>query len=66
MTTIEESEEDLQSKINELKAEIEKLRGALEEIAEGKGRYDMDPVQHCKNTVEDLVGLAKVALNKTG
>ena len=37
---------------------------ALNEISEGKGRYDMDRLRHAANTIEDMVELAKDALSK--
>lgn len=43
-------------------ARAEKAEQALREIAEGKGRFSVDHLQHCKNTVFDMKNLAKVAL----
>ncbi len=40
----------------------ESLRRVLGAIAEGRGRFDLDQVQHCKNTVEDMKKLATDAL----
>ena len=37
---------------------------ALEEVSEGKGRYSMDQLEHCANTVEDMKALAVEALAK--
>lgn len=34
----------------------------LREIIEGKGRYRIDPLEHCANTVEDMKALAVKAL----
>jgi len=38
------------------------MRKALVEIAEGRGRYSMDPLEHAGNTIEDMKGLAGDAL----
>ena len=46
-----------------LKAEVERLRKALEEISEGKGRVSRDHFEHCRNTVEDMRALAVKALD---
>ena len=35
---------------------------AFEQIAEGKGAYSRDPLEHCANTVEEAKRLATVAL----
>lgn len=50
--------EFLQREWNEARA----LRAALEDIADGKGRFSTDPFQHAKNTIEDMKALAKAAL----
>lgn len=47
----------------EADAEIERLRAALEEIAEGKGAYSMDPLEHAGNCIDDMKELARKALN---
>jgi hypothetical protein len=39
-----------------------KLLAALEEIAEGRGRYNPDRVQHLVNCCEDMTELAKNAI----
>ena len=44
--------------------EIWRLREALGEIAEGKGRISMDPLEHCHNAVEDMKALADAALKE--
>jgi len=62
---IERLEATLRGAYTENKAyakRIAELEGALREIAKGEGRYDMDPLKHCGNTVEDMIGLAKQAL----
>ena len=43
---------------------ITALRAALEEVAEGKGRYSMDPLEHCGNTVDDMKDIAITALKE--
>lgn len=50
--------------INNTLKEFENLINVLEEISEGKGRYNQDQLIHAANTVEDLVKLAKDALLK--
>lgn len=42
----------------------DELVEALEEIAEGKGRYSTDPFQHAINTIDDMKELARKALAK--
>ena len=37
---------------------------ALIEISKGQGRYDMDNLKHCANTVEDMRELANEAIKK--
>ncbi len=37
---------------------------ALIEISEGKGRYDLDPIQHAANCIEDMKALALEAIQK--
>ena len=41
-----------------------KLLAALIEISEGKGRYNEDKLIHASNTIEDMVKLAKEAINE--
>ena len=43
-------------------SEVKRLRKALEQISEGKGRFSMDHFEHCRNTVEDMKALAVKAL----
>jgi hypothetical protein len=50
----------------ELSAENERLREALTEIAEGKGRYSTDRLEHANNTIEDMKKLAHAALCEQG
>ena len=40
------------------------LLEALIEISEGKGRYDLDPIQHAANCIEDMKALALEAIKK--
>jgi len=49
-----------------LQARVEELEGALLEIEKVEGRYSMDPLKHCSNTVEDMKALARAALRKHG
>ena len=49
-------------RIAKLEGELRDAREALEEIAEGKGRYNTDPLTHASNTVEDMIALAVEAL----
>ncbi|MFA6974280.1 MAG: hypothetical protein WC238_06160 [Parcubacteria group bacterium] len=42
--------------------EINRLRDALSEISEGKGRYNEDRLIHASNTIEDMIEIAKTAL----
>lgn len=43
---------------------IEGLLAALEEIAEGKGAYSRDQLEHCTNAVESMKEIAKEAILK--
>lgn len=43
-------------------AERDTYRAALTDIAEGKGRYSRDPMEHAVNTIEDLKRTATEAL----
>lgn len=36
----------------------------VSEISEGKGRYNEDRLIHAANTIEDMIQLAKDAINK--
>lgn len=40
------------------------LLEALQQIAEGKGRFSRDPLTHASNTVEDMKALAEAAIAK--
>lgn len=37
---------------------------ALKEIAEGKGRYDTNRLKHAENTIEDMIKIAKDAIER--
>jgi len=50
------------TEIDRLQAMNARLLKALEEIAEGKGAYSLDPFEHCQNTVEDMKELAQQAI----
>lgn len=41
-----------------------KMLGALIEISEGKGRYDLDPKQHLINCIEDMIEIANKAIKE--
>ena len=41
---------------------IGELVGALQEIAEGKGRYSLDHFEHARNTIEDMKEKANAAV----
>ncbi len=62
MLGIQDSTQTPAEAIRERDAEIERLRAALTEIAEGKGRFSNDPFTHACNTIEDMVGIASAAL----
>jgi hypothetical protein len=40
----------------------DKLLELLNEISEGKGRFDHDPMKHARNVIEDMKALAKEAI----
>ncbi|KKL79382.1 hypothetical protein LCGC14_2015350, partial [marine sediment metagenome] len=40
------------------------LFDALNEISEGKGPYDLDPIQHASNCIEDMKAIALEAIKK--
>ena len=42
--------------------EVNRLRTALSEIAEGRGRFSRDPFEHASNTIEDMKAIAVAAL----
>lgn len=44
----------------------EALVKALEEIAEGKGRFSRDQFEHARNTIDDMKELARDALALVG
>lgn len=48
--------------IEDLKARIKDLEEALKEIAEGKGRYSQDKLEHASNTIQDMIQLANNVL----
>ena len=52
----------VKEEIDTLRTSNKELRDALEEIAEGKGEYDMDPLTHAGNTIREMVELATEAL----
>ena len=52
----------LVDEIAKLEKEVERLRGWLGKISEGRGRFSMDNFEHCRNTVEDMKAPALEAL----
>jgi hypothetical protein len=46
------------------KAEVAKLRLALEQISKGEGRFSRDPLTHASNTIEDMKAIATKALSR--
>lgn len=40
------------------------LLAALEEIAKGEGRFNVDPLAHAENTIEDMKAIAREAIAK--
>ena len=48
--------------VEDLKEEVELLRDALRQISYGEGRYNSDQLTHAENTIEDMIALAKEAL----
>jgi len=54
--------EQLREVVDELNGKVAKLREALSEISKGEGAYSMDPMEHAKNTIENLTSLAKETL----
>ena len=52
----------LKREIAALKAENERLKGALREISKGEGRYNRDPLTHADNCIDDMKALAVAAL----
>ena len=52
------------SGIKKLNDAAPEMLEALIEIAKGKGRYDLDKLKHCGNTVEDMMELANEAIKK--
>ena len=37
---------------------------ALKEIAKGEGRFSRDPMTHAQNTIEDMLHIANVVIDK--
>lgn len=62
--TLEDEVRAKDNQIATLKTHVNGLRAALQEISEGRGRYSLDPLTHCGNTVDDMKKLALDALEK--
>jgi len=45
-----------------LVVEVERLREALQDISKGEGTFSEDPFEHCRNTLDNMKGLAIAAL----
>jgi hypothetical protein len=54
---------DLSETVESQSLTISKLREGLEEIAKGQGAYDLNPLKHCANAVENMREIAKSLLN---
>ena len=48
--------------LTELLEERNRLKAALTEISQGKGRYSLDQLEHASNTIEDMKEIADKAL----
>jgi hypothetical protein len=51
-----------EDELRAVSAENKRLREALGEITEGKGRFSTDQFEHARNTIEDMKELARAAL----
>jgi hypothetical protein len=56
---------DLSETVESQSLTISKLREGLEEIAKGQGAYDLNPLKHCANAVENMREIAKSLLTST-
>ena len=52
------------SERDRLKAINDDLMAALKQIAEGKGAYNRDPLEHASNTIDEAVATARAAIAK--
>jgi predicted nucleic acid-binding Zn-ribbon protein len=52
-------------KILQLRDRIEELKSALSEIAEGRGPFSRDPLEHADNCIEDMKRIATEAIDGT-
>jgi hypothetical protein len=50
---------------NKLRADNEKLREGIKEIAEGKGAYSVDRQTHADNTIREMKFIAEQLLKET-
>ena len=48
----------------DVRAEVERLRAALSEIAEGRGAFSRDPLTHADNCIRDMKQIAESALQQ--
>jgi hypothetical protein len=61
--TIEEmSDVELREALAAAKEQLAKAITALEEIKEGKGEYNREPLIHARNTIESMKALASTTL----
>ena len=51
-------------RVDELHADIERLRRALVEIAKGEGAFSRDPLEHAGNCIDNMKQIAEAALRK--
>jgi uncharacterized protein YlxW (UPF0749 family) len=56
---------NLQAREYKLMQEVKQLRAALEKVEKLEGAYDMDQLQHAKNTLENVREIARTALKES-
>lgn len=56
--------DQLQDEIARLQVQVEKARDALKEIGKGEGAFSRDPLTHASNAIENMVNIARRALNE--
>lgn len=52
----------LNDRVVELEAQRDDLVKAMEEISKGEGAFDMDPLEHAANCINNMKGIAKHVL----